>query len=77
MSNADGPALGDAVVVDGQKYRVRGWWPDGRRRLVQHFGGAELTLQAGQVEQLVYDKRVGVWRLQGAASEGARSDADP
>ena len=63
VSRKAGPKVGDPVVVDGTKYRVRMLWQtDDRVDCRTSFGNRWVTVRASQLE---WDTRVGVWREAG------------
>ena len=58
------PEIGDPVVVDGVKYRIKSIYPGGRVRLFDRFAPRarqELYIDLAQITR--YDRVAGVWRV--------------
>ena len=69
MTMQDLPKLGGPVIIKGRKYRIieifgNGGAPPRMTGIVlkRSFGGA-YTLNRSEANRLVWDKRIGVWRL--------------
>lgn len=56
------PAVGEPIVVEGTKYRVREIWTEADELVARtSFGGTTVTVTG--IDGLVWDKRAGVWRV--------------
>lgn len=55
--------IGDPIVVDGNKYRIRGTEEEGRTLLLAMAPSRRPThrLRCGETPE--WDKRIGVWRV--------------
>lgn len=64
VNRKTGPKVGDPIVVDGAKFRVRLIWAGGRLDCRTSFGNRWITVAASELE---WDDVADVWRKRAAA----------